>query len=131
MESNMEKVLAELEADGYYCCLNGYAHSVWLMLHEKRTGKVVGDVWVGNFIAPIDQSDVKGYRPDPPPISKGYVSSGYAPIVVEKTSWKLEFREGRFELYRDNELSAKVVVGQKDGYSVDIERDGPWGKRLN
>lgn len=96
---------------------------------ETTTGKVEASCFAYNRIDPIDTKEVQRFRPNPPPIAKGYASKDAVCLRPESHEWKLDFsRDGvAVLLLRDGAPWAMVSLVAPWGYSKAIEALGPWG----
>jgi hypothetical protein len=95
----------------------------------SKTGEVEATCFAHNRVDPIDPKDVKGYRPNPPPIAKGYASKDAVCRRPESHKWELNFSmDGTAVLLlRDGEPWAMVSLDAPHGFSKAIEAPGPWG----
>jgi hypothetical protein len=94
-----------------------------------KTGEVEATCFAYNRVDPIETKEVQSYRPNPPPIAKGYASDDAVCRRPESHKWKLTFSlDGTAVLLkRDGKPWAMVSVGVPQGYSKAIEAPGPWG----
>ena len=94
-----------------------------------KTGEVEASCFAYNRVDPIDVNDVKSYRPNPPPIAKGFASKEAVCQKPEAHKWELTFSmDGTAVLLlRDGEPWAMVSLDARYGYSKAIEAPGPWG----
>ena len=96
---------------------------------EAKTGEVEATCFAYNRIEPIDTKDVQRYRPNPPPIAKGYASEDAVCRTPELHKWSLKFaRDGTAVLLtRDGKPWAVVSLAEPRGLSKAINAPGPWG----
>jgi hypothetical protein len=94
-----------------------------------QTGEVEATCFAYNRVDPIDAKDVQRYRPNPPPIAKGYASQDAVCPQPESHQWDLKFSTDgtAVVLIRDGQPWAMVSQGAPRGYSQAIEAPGPWG----
>jgi hypothetical protein len=94
-----------------------------------NTGEVEATCFAYNRVDPIDPKDVQSYRPNPPPIAKGYASKDAVCRNPESHKWKLTFSAdgAAVLLMRDGKPWAMVAAGFPHGHSKAIETLGPWG----
>ncbi len=76
----------------------------------EKIGRVEASCFAYNRIEPIDTTDVQSYRPNPPPIAKGYASKHAVCQSPKSHQWGL--------------------VWSSDGESVVLMRDGQAGDRV-
>lgn len=95
-----------------------------------RTGEVEATCFAYNRVEPIETKDVQRYRPDPPPIAKGYASKDAVCQTPELHEWGLKFSPGGTAvlLIRDGNPWALASLDEPRGLSKAIEVPGPWGK---
>ena len=93
------------------------------------TGKVEADCFAYNRIDPIDIKDVQSYRPNPPPIAKGYASKDAVCRTPELHKWRLTFSTDGTAvlLLMDGKPWAMVSLEARRGFSKAIGAPGPWG----
>ncbi len=112
--------------------------TAWFYLHlpsddPHSTGGVDADAFIYNREDLIDVSDVKGYKPNPPPIAKGYghdISVCRTPTSYDwSVSWSIDGES--VVLFRDAEPWCFIVKDERKGYSKAIKTDGPWGHPWN
>ena len=94
-----------------------------------KTGDVDASCFAYNRVDPIDPRDVKSYRPNPPPIAKGYASKEAVCRRPESHKWELTFStDGTAVLLMKNGKPwAMVSLDARHGFSKAIEAPGPWG----
>jgi hypothetical protein len=97
--------------------------------NPAKTGEIEATCFAYNRVDPIDPNDVKNYRPNPPPIAKGYASQEAVCRKPELHGWKLRFSAPGTAvlLTRDDEPWAIVSLDTPRGFSKAIEAPGPWG----
>lgn len=112
---------------------NGLTGIVYL--HEpsddpKVTGEVIATCFAFNRIVPIELEDVQSYRPNPPPIAKGYASKVAVCRKPKSHRWDLIWStDGEsVVLQRDGIAWALVSIDNRRGLSKAIEVEGPWGR---
>src|SRR5262249_42005474 len=95
----------------------------------EHTGEVDATCFAFNRIDPIDPSEVPRYRPDPPPIAKGYASSLAVCRQPGAHAWELVWSSDgtAVVLLRDGDTSAVVSLAHPRGLSKAIGTPGPWG----
>lgn len=95
----------------------------------EETGEVEATCFAYNRVDPIDTEEVERYRPNPPPIAKGYASQDAVCRNPESHKWKLEFSmDGTAVLLmRDGKPWAMVSLEYPHGLSKAIVAPGPWG----
>lgn len=129
----------------YLVCLyseDGHRHAILadngvtgiLYLHAPSDdpltfGAVEATCFAYNRVDPIDKEDVKKYRPNPPPIAKGYASKDAVCREPELHQWQLTFSADGTAvlLMKDGEPWAMASLGDPYGFSKAIEVSGPWG----
>jgi hypothetical protein len=106
----------------------------WLYLHApsadpKRTGPVDAAGFAYNRIDPIELQDVQRYRPEPPPIAKGFASENAICGEPNAHNWRLVWsRDGQtVVLMRDEQAWCLITPDNPRGYSRAIRAEGPWG----
>jgi hypothetical protein len=94
----------------------------------EKTGKVEATCFAYNRIDPIDAKDVQTYRPDPPPIAKGYASTRAVCRRPQAHSWQLIWSlDGRsVVLLRDEDPWGIASIDQRRGFSKAVQTQGPW-----
>ena len=94
-----------------------------------KTGEVEATCFAYNRVDPIDTKDVQSYRPNPPPIAKGYASPDAVCRRSESHKWELIFSADGTAvlLMRDGKPWAMVSLDAPRGCSKAIEAPGPWG----
>jgi hypothetical protein len=94
-----------------------------------KMGDVEATCFAYNRVEPIDTSEVQRYRPNPPPIAKGYASRDAVCRNPESHQWNLEFSPDGTAvlLMKDGKPWAMVSLDAPRGYSKAIEAPGPWG----
>src|SRR5262245_46288664 len=82
-----------------------------------KTGRVEATCFAYNRVDPIDTKDVPSYRPNPPPIAKGYASKHAVCHRPESRKWKLNFSMDGMAvlLWRDGEPWAMVSLDAPHG----------------
>jgi hypothetical protein len=95
----------------------------------ERTGKVEATCFAYNRIDPIEVEYIHTYRPDPPPIAKGYASTTAVCLKPKAHTWHLIWSlDGScVVLMRDKEPWGIASVDQRRGFSKAIQTQGPWG----
>jgi hypothetical protein len=93
------------------------------------TGEVQATCFAYNRIEPIEFGDVPKYRPNPPPIAKGYASRQAVCRDPGAHAWEVVFSaDGAAALLtKDGEPWAMVSLEASRGLSKAIEAPGPWG----
>lgn len=96
---------------------------------DTKTGEVEATCFAYNRIEPIDAKEVQRYRPNPPPIAKGYASKDAVCQTPESHKWTLKFStDGTLVLLsRDGNPWAMVSLDEPRGFSKAIDAPGPWG----
>src|SRR5262245_51068779 len=125
--------------DGFIVCAyseDSYRHAILaddgvtgiVYLHapsddEAKTGEVEATCFAYNRIEPIDTKEVQRYRPNPPPIAKGYASKDAVCRTPESHKWSLKFsRDGTAVLLiRDGKPWAIVSLAEPRGLSKAID----------
>lgn len=104
--------------------------SGWLYLTGPNDAKPVSDVWVHNRIEAPPTSEIASYRGGPPPAAIGYADDTAMCQAVESHSWSLDWHQdgNAVSLSRDQIPVALVVAEERNGWSKNLLRDGPWGK---
>jgi hypothetical protein len=94
-----------------------------------RAGEVEASCFAYNRIDPIDVKEVQRYRPNPPPIAKGYASNDAVCRNPSSHKWLLAFSldGASAALTRDGEPWAMVSLDARRGFSKAIQAQGPWG----
>jgi hypothetical protein len=94
-----------------------------------KTGEVEATCFAYNRVEPIDIKEVQSYRPNPPPIAKGYASKDSVCRMPESHKWNLKFSlDGTAVLLiRDGKPWAMVSLDAPRGFSKAIKAPGPWG----
>lgn len=94
-----------------------------------KTGAVEAACFAFNRIDPIDTKEIQRYRPNPPPIAKGYASKDAVCRSPELHKWDLKFSTDGTAvlLLRDSEPWAMVSLDAPRGFSKAIDASGPWG----
>jgi hypothetical protein len=95
----------------------------------ESVGKAEATCFVYNRIDPIESNDVQSYRPNPPPIARGYASKGAVCREPKCHTWRLVWSsEGEVVvLMRDGKAWGIVSLGDRRGFSRAIDARGPWG----
>jgi hypothetical protein len=117
-----------------HAILADYGMTGILYLHAPsddpgRTGEVEATCFAYNRVDPIETKDVQRYRPNPPPIAKGYASKDAVCQKPRSHTWKLNFSmDGTAVLLmRDGKPWAIVSIDNPQGFSKAIHAAGPWG----
>jgi hypothetical protein len=94
-----------------------------------KVGEVEATCFAYNRVDPIDTKEVQRYRPNPPPIAKGYASKDAVCRRPESHKWNLRFSMDATVvlLMRDDKPWALISLDAPRGYSRAIEAPGPWG----
>jgi hypothetical protein len=94
-----------------------------------KTGEVEATCFAYNRVDPIDAKEVQRYRPNPPPIAKGYASKDAVCRRPDLHKWNLKFSSDGLAvlLIRDGKPWAMVSLDARRGFSKAIEAPGPWG----
>jgi hypothetical protein len=94
-----------------------------------KTADVEAACFAYNRVDPIDPNDVPNYRPNPPPIARGYASKDAVCREPRSHEWKLTFSMdgSAVLLLRDGTPWAIVSVEAPRGFSKALETPGPWG----
>jgi hypothetical protein len=97
--------------------------------NPAKTGDVEAACFAYNRVDPIDPGDVERYRPNPPPIAKGYASRVAVCPKPDLHEWKLTFSAAGDAalLMRDGIPWAMISLAAPRGFSKAIEAQGPWG----
>lgn len=92
-------------------------------------GHVVAASFVFNRFKLIDFKDVAKYRPNPPPIAKGYGSDQAVCSDPEAYVWSIQFSVDGEQavVLRDSVPWALVSEQHRKGLSKAISTSGPWG----
>jgi hypothetical protein len=95
----------------------------------ETTGDVEATCFAYNRVDPIDPKEVRRYRPNPPPIARGYASADAVCRRPAAHEWKLAFSTDGTAvlLLRDRKPWAMVSLDAPRGFSKAIEAPGPWG----
>lgn len=122
VDSHRHAMLAD---DGFTGIL--YLHSP--SKNVEIPGKVEATCFAYNRVQPIETNEVSRYRPNPPPIAKGYASKVAVCKNPTAHRWLVKFSiNGTVALLlRDADPWAIVSVDEPRGYSKAIEVSGPWG----
>jgi hypothetical protein len=96
---------------------------------RERIGKVEATCFAYNRMDPIDAQDAQSYRPNPPPIAKGYASDDAVCHNPSSRNWSLVFSADGTAvlLMMDGEPWAITSVHARRGFSKAIRTAGPWG----
>ena len=94
-----------------------------------KTGKVEADCFAYNRIEPIDPKQVHSYRPNPPPIARGYASKHAVCRRPKSHEWRLVWSTdgNAVVLLRDGDPWAMALRNIRGGFSKAIQLQGPWG----
>jgi hypothetical protein len=94
-----------------------------------QTEDVEATCFAYNRVDPIDPKEVQSYRPNPPPIARGYASRDAVCQRPESHKWKLNFSADGTAvlLLKDGQPWALVSLAAPDGFSKAIDAQGPWG----
>lgn len=97
--------------------------------NQEKTGEVEASCFAYNRIDPIETKDVQRYRPNPPPIAKGYASNAAVCREPRTHTWRLIWSLGgdAVLLTRDDTAWAIASLDNRRGCSKAIESPGPWG----
>jgi hypothetical protein len=95
----------------------------------RQTGQVEATCFAFNRVDPIEPADVRRYRPEPPPIAKGYASNVAVCRRPRDHAWEMVWSlDGEsVALMRNGRPWAIVSLAQPRGLSRAIETPGPWG----
>ena len=112
--------------------------TAWLYLHlpsnsPKLTGNVYADAFIFNRESLIDISEVKFYKPNPPPIT---MKHGHDISICKSPtnhSWSINWStDGEsILLFKDSTPWCFIAKGDSRGYSKAVKNDGPWGHPWN
>jgi hypothetical protein len=94
-----------------------------------HTGQVEATCFAFNRVDPIEPSEVPRYRPEPPPIARGYASNVAVCRWPMAHAWEMVWSlDGEaVVLMRNREPWAIVSLAQPRGLSKAIQTPGPWG----
>lgn len=95
----------------------------------ETTGEVEATCFAYNRIDPIETKDVQRYRPNPPPIAKGYASKAAVCREPKTHTWHLiwSLSGDGVLLMRDDTAWAIASTDDRRGCSKAIQSAGPWG----
>jgi hypothetical protein len=95
----------------------------------EHTGPVDATCFAFNRVDPIEPSDATRYRPEPPPIAKGYASDVAVCRQPTAHAWELVWSlDGQAAvLMRDDKPWSIASLAEPRGRSRAIETPGPWG----
>jgi hypothetical protein len=107
---------------------NGYC--AWLYLTESATTQPIADVWVYNRIESPPAEQIRSFRPSPPPAAAGYASNAAQFLTPQNCEWRFRWSSNgnSVALFRDGEVHAFILAGQKHGYCRLLIKEGPRGK---
>jgi len=95
----------------------------------EKPREVEATCFAYNRIEPIETKDVQRYRPNPPPIAKGYASNAAVCREPNTYAWHLIWSLGgdAVLLTRDGTAWAIASADNRRGCSKAIQSPGPWG----
>jgi hypothetical protein len=101
----------------------------YLYLTEPDSQKPVGDCWIYNRIPAPEPSKIKEYRPQPPPVARGYVGpqAQQSPPREEQVSFRWSSDGNAVAVLIDGRPMGVVVIGGKN-FSWHLVKSGPWGE---
>lgn len=112
--------------------------TAWLYLSQPsddpaKTKPIDSYGFVYNRKEPIEVKEVQNYRPDPPPIAKGYASEEAVCTNPDQHRWSVLWSEDGESvlLQRDGIPWCLIMNGEKMGYSKAIKVEGDWGHPWN
>lgn len=119
----------EHRESGRVAVLEDDGTSAWLYLSEADSRKPIGDAWVYNRIAAPPTEAIKSYRGGPPPAAQGYASETALCEDPSSHDWSFVWSpDGEsVAVAMDDEPVAFIIGGEKEGYSRELVKDGPWG----
>lgn len=102
--------------------------SAWLYLTGAASDQIVRDVWVYNSVDTPEQLSPE-LRNGPPPATREYAGAGAVSNNPFATNWLFlwDLEGENVALFGDGKLMAAILVEQKNGYSQNIVKQGPWG----
>ena len=124
-DKSLLAVFEENESNGwlYLCVSKG---------EKNESSEIVGDVFVCNTVELIDHTDLDRYRPNLPPITKGYGHPEAVCLDISKVFWELNWLGNTSILLRkDQKPWALISFDEKRGMCKAIKKDGPWGNNWN
>jgi hypothetical protein len=97
--------------------------------NPDKTGEIEATCFAFNRIQPIETKDVHSYRPNPPPIAKGYASKNAVCLEPKSHKWEIlwSLDGAAAVLMRDGKPWALVSLAERRGLSKAIQTQGPWG----
>ena len=108
--------------------------SAWLYMTEPESEKIIADCFVYNLIPPILDAQVKEYSSNgnQPPISKTYASKFAQISVPINHEIEVEWCPRGLEIVVkiDGNMWSRLKVGEKNGKSKSVGKDGPFGYPL-
>ncbi|MGE0758695.1 MAG: hypothetical protein AB7F89_14470 [Pirellulaceae bacterium] len=103
--------------------------SAWLYLSHPDQSGMAGDAWVYNRIPAPTPEAIRSYRGGPPPAAAGFAADTAQCANPLEYQWSFRWSADgtSLALLRDGQPVAFIVAGDKQGYSRNLLRDGPWG----
>jgi len=111
--------------------------NAWLYLCVSSDGKekassVIGDVFVCNTVELIDHTELERYKPNLPPITKGFGLPEAVCLNIDKIQWELHWLGNNSVLLtKDQKPWALISKDEKRGMCKAIKKSGPWGNNWN
>ncbi len=105
----------------------------WLYLCSSKNDKristeVVGDVFVCNKVDLIENTELDRYKPNLPPITKGFGHPEAVCANIDKIRWELHWlQDTSILLTKDQNPWALISLGENRGMCKAIKKSGPWG----
>lgn len=107
--------------------------SAWLYLTEPNSEKPAADCWLYNRISNPEPVESYLSRGVAPPAPSEYAGKGALLISPDASGFRLVWsKDGQsVAFFDDNFLMGFIAVGQKRGFSRNLEKAGAWGNPLD
>lgn len=114
---------------GRTATIEDYGRCAFLYLSEPNSLRPVGDCWLYNRIPAPKPSEVKNFRPNPPPAAQGY--AGENALMPLPDAADIEFRwatDGDTVAVLHQGTPLGLLVAGEKGMSLHLLKSGPWGE---
>jgi hypothetical protein len=130
MSTAPEPFLSEQHPDSRrWAIFEDDGQSAWLYLTEPDCTAPAGDCWIYNRIPAPDPSEIKAFRPGPPPAARGFAGPEALVLEPDVAHMRLLWAGdgAAVALLADGVPLGFLVAGERRGTSRHLARTGPWG----
>lgn len=111
--------------------------NAWLYLcvstdENNESSEILADVFVCNTVELIEHTDLEKYKPNLPPITKGFGHPEAVCLDIGEVFWELNWLGDKtILLTKDQKPWALISHEDNRGMCKAIKKTGPWGKNWN